>query len=783
MTEFKLNYIKKIFLFIKRVTALFIFSAAIMGCFYYPVGKIYLTAGVVLYSIISIRFPLFPLFFIPAFLPLVNLAPWSGVVLFEEFDLFLMATLGVSVWKGYFSRNTFKTLDKLSWISIILFSFSIMVNLFKGILPFTFLQANDLSNYLSPFNSLRIGRSFLWAILLFPLVMNSFLKNRDTSCKYIIAGSMFGVTGVCGIVFWERGVINDILHATNRYELFHNLLDFSSEYRITALFSEMNTGGAAIDGYIAMSWVFALGAYFVWLEISKKLEWSFTHLLKGFLVFAALVSGLYIIATTFTRITYLAFGVSFLFFLAALISSNCRTYRNNTVGVYVILFLMFLLFMGILVFSYQRGGFLALFSGIFIIAGSSFLGALSPHFATIISIPAGLCVFGSGSLLMAKALMTSKWVKTGIFEAVSISMIESWILFSICVGLGRIVANKGKTIEFMGVFIPLVIVFSVSIPMLFGNRMQVRFSTTAEDGSNRIGHWQNVLNVMDKGLFTSLTGMGLGSFPRHFFQKDGYSQELGTYRYKEEYGNGYLQLKGGKDMEVGQRLLVKEDENQKYGLTFKARSEQKDSAILFRICHRNLMHAAGCKYYNVKLDNEYKGQWKSYQLEIEENIIKTSAWYSGWPLVFLIRNSKDETEIDIDDIALINDSGKNIIKNGDYEIGGQRWFSYNEFEHLAWHTKNTMLHIFFEQGALGMIGFLALTGIAAWKNFQGVMKGQIFSIVLLASIIGFYVIGLTDSPIDAPRVGFMYYLILMISFAHSVVGVPSASLRESIIPR
>ena len=223
MTEFKLNSIKKIFLCIKRVTALFIFSAAIMGCFYYPVGKIYLTAGVVLYSIISIRFPLFPLFFIPAFLPLVNLAPWSGVVLFEEFDLFLIATLGVSVWKGDYSKNIFKNLNYLSLACIALFLISITISLLKGLLPFSVLQPNDLSNYLSPFNSLRIGRSFLWAILLFPLVMNSFLKNRETAYKSIIAGFMFGVIGVCGIVFWERGVINDILHATNRYELLNNL--------------------------------------------------------------------------------------------------------------------------------------------------------------------------------------------------------------------------------------------------------------------------------------------------------------------------------------------------------------------------------------------------------------------------------------------------------------------------------------------------------------------------------------------------------------------------------
>ncbi len=103
-----------------------------------------------------------------------------------------------------------------------------------------------------------------------------------------------------------------------------------------------------------------------------------------------------------------------------------------------------------------------------------------------------------------------------------------------------------------------------------------------------------------------------------------------------------------------------------------------------------------------------------------------------------------------------------------YQKGGQRWFSYNEFEHLPWHTKNMLLHFFFAQGLLGVIGFLALTAAAAWRNLQGIMKGEIFPIILLSAILGFQVVGLTDCPIDAPRVAFLYYMILMMSFTQAL---------------
>ncbi len=280
---------------------------------------------------------------------------------------------------------------------------------------------------------------------------------------------------------------------------------------------------------------------------------------------------------------------------------------------------------------------------------------------------------------MARAMISSKWADTGAFEAMAVSAIASWVFFSICIGAGRFAANKDRGVGFVGVFVPLVIIASISIPMVFGNRMQTRFSTVTEDSATRINHWQKVLHAMDKDGFTSISGMGLGSFPRIFFQKDAHSRTLGTYSYETESGNGenkngngFLRLNGGKDMELGQRFYIAGDENGKYQLFFSARSAQKDAGISFRICRRNLLHAAGCKYYRIRLNNEFIGQWNTYTVAIEKNIIKQSPWYAGWPQV------------------------------------------------------------------------------------------------LLAAILGFQVVGLTDSPIDAPRVAFLYYMIVMMSFTQAL---------------
>ncbi len=81
--------------------------------------------------------------------------------------------------------------------------------------------------------------------------------------------------------------------------------------------------------------------------------------------------------------------------------------------------------------------------------------------------------------------------------------------------------------------------------------------------------------------------------------------------------------------------------------------------------------------------------------------------------------------------------------------------------------------LFFRTRVPGVIGFLALTAAAAWRNLQGIRKGEIFPIILLSAIPGFQVVGLTDSPIDAPRVAFLYYMIVMMSLSQGKAKKPA----------
>jgi len=91
-----------------------------------------------------------------------------------------------------------------------------------------------------------------------------------------------GLIGAALAAVWERGA-------------FTGLLDFSSDYRTTALFWEMHVGGAALDGFLALTVPFGVREL-----VAAKTPW------RWFVGAAAVMLAVYACLTTFSRGVYLA---------------------------------------------------------------------------------------------------------------------------------------------------------------------------------------------------------------------------------------------------------------------------------------------------------------------------------------------------------------------------------------------------------------------------------------------------------------------------------------------
>ncbi len=277
-----------------RVFSFLLWAIIAISLLDYPLAAIWLAVFLVGYTVLLFYFPFAWLIGIPALLPIMDFAPWTGRFFFDEFDLVILATLASYYWRlpAQHMRSLLSTPTLL-----VMFVFSLLygVSLVRGLLPLPELNANAFNNYYSHFNSLRVGKGFIWSLLLFPLLQLTIRRYRFAP-DYFAYGVLLGLSGVTVFAVIERLT-------------FTSLLDFATDYRINALFSSMHAGGGHIESYLMLSLPF----------ITLLFVNSAHNLPRILLGIALFVAGLYTLLVTFSRGGYIGFGIGFFVLVAALL--------------------------------------------------------------------------------------------------------------------------------------------------------------------------------------------------------------------------------------------------------------------------------------------------------------------------------------------------------------------------------------------------------------------------------------------------------------------------------
>lgn len=233
---------------------------------------------------------------VPACLPLLNFSPWTGWLIFEEFDLLLLGALaggyGQMAW-ALRSGGAIKKSDA-SWPSLavlglyLLLGITGLVALLRGLVDAGGFNFDWFAGYADALNSVRVFKSLGFALLFAPLLRHELAHATVLASQRLARGMVVGLMLVTLAVLWERAA-------------FPGLVDFSMPYRTVALFWEMHVGGAAIDGYLALATPFVVWALFA---AQRRMAWSAAAAL-------ALLTG-YAVLTTFSRGVYLAVAVALL---------------------------------------------------------------------------------------------------------------------------------------------------------------------------------------------------------------------------------------------------------------------------------------------------------------------------------------------------------------------------------------------------------------------------------------------------------------------------------------
>lgn len=237
-----------------RGAGLLLLAGAFVALANFPHGAIVAGLGIALALYVGVLWywPRAWMVVVPAALPLLDLAPWTGRFYFDEFDLLMLATAGMLLLRGR-PRNA-ASMRVHARPLMVLVVLSALASLIVGVLPLSSLDANAMASYWSPFNGLRVAKGMLWGGLIF-LWLNRVKLDRQVLAHRLALGMGLGLLGVGLVGAWE-------------HHLFVGFEDRLETYRIVSTFSSMHTGGGHIEAYL----VAALP--FLWLATSR-----FRHLL------------------------------------------------------------------------------------------------------------------------------------------------------------------------------------------------------------------------------------------------------------------------------------------------------------------------------------------------------------------------------------------------------------------------------------------------------------------------------------------------------------------------
>ena len=769
-------------------------------------------AASALFFAASILFGMYPaawLVTLPALLPVIGLAPWTGWITFEELDLLVLAVAAggharlalpvqrrvVMPGSGSSSRVNASSTNALVWLMVALFAASVLLAMARGFADAGGFSFGWYQGYREPMNSLRQAKPLFAALLLFPLWTAARRQAPQQASQRLVFGLSLGLLGASLAALWERLAFTD-------------LLNFSTDYRTTSLFWEMHVGGAAFDGFLALTVPFALYELLTARSRGRWLAAAGITLLAGYACLTTFSRGVYLAVPVGVALTYSIYTVQ----MASVAPGSLRS-RLRDAGLCLALAIAFAVAAAWMFSSSGYRGILALLGATAVLlplvtalarsTRADWLSGLS--FGVVLSITATACgwllpkgpyvvyAIGVGFSLAwllvhrspsgrfasrhaaALALAGFVWVLTGIAlvaahwggeEGLWRALPVIAILFVAAALASRPVGGAWPSgLRWQGTAVAaMAFAGSVVAALDGGAYMTDRFSTSSGDLDGRKQHWRQGVAML-KTPEELLLGKGVGRFFDNNSLNSPSGQRPGDYRLHAEDGNSYLTLVAGTHvMGWGELLRISQRVQPPAGpavVRFDIRTSQPVT-LHFEVCMKHLLYDSGCIAKRINV-TPHPGMWQTVQAELVGNQLARGAWYAPKLAAFSVAAENSGWRTEIDNLELAGADGRNLLVNGDFSDGMARWFFTSDRHHLPWHIKNMALHVLFEQGAIGLVLGCALGLGALWRVTLGHARGHPLAPGIAGGLAGFVAVGLFDSLLDVPRIAFLFYFLVLLA--------------------
>lgn len=717
--------------------------------------------------LMSLARPAWGLFAVPAFWPLADLAPWTGHIHATESDLLMLsATAGVFARQFMGDRLTAGgsrlAHSPIAYALGLLLAVSYAVSSSLVLQPLPDLDATLLLGYDTAANSLRLSKALPLAALYCTAVFREARIQGEGASGAALAGLLAGLLAASLAAVMERAA-------------FPGLSNFSADYRTTAPFWEMHVGGAALDG-----WLILTLPVMIWMLLKESRPRRAALLL----IAAAIVA--YAIFTTFTRVTYLGATIAF---IAMLWQPNGATAPPRGCAFQTIA-LLFLTAATVLTFT--DGGYrgliaLAGLATCIVLSGSALRKAHALQWSVGTGIGATFGLIGaaiSGDLPKGPYIAFAACACTSMFFALRRRPASEQILMLTALAVLSINVSRKWNPEhaWLGALAGTAVLCGLALVHSLGKRglweqdtrslvrvcigigvatgaavasgsyyLGERVSTLGDDLDGRLKHFEHSIGLAVSDT-DRLIGLGVGRYPYAYFWNVPRGQYPGKPMLLYEEDVPYLRISGPRHVQgFGElfRMTQKAPRTAQGPLqvVLEARSD-KPVSVSIELCRKWLIYEDGCTIGGIKVSGD--GRWARYEGSVPAKAMHAGPWYAP-RLSSLSVVGVGAATLDIRDISVSDALLGELIGNGRFTHGVDNWFFTSDRHHLPWHAKNLWVHLWVEQGILGLLAWTSLfLAVFARAMLRRHAKSPEIRIAA-AAMAGFATLGLFDSLIDTPR--------------------------------
>jgi len=246
--------------------------------------------------------------------------------------------------------------------------------------------------------------------------------------------------------------------------------------------------------------------------------------------------------------------------------------------------------------------------------------------------------------------------------------------------------------------------------------------------------------------------MGTGTYPRIAASRAPPDAAVGNY----VLGRNNLTLRSGPGFYFGQKVIVAPRAG--YELSLDVRAPEKAVSLTAGLCAKLLLYSKDCSGQNFAIDLS-----ESWQ-RITARITSPETWAGIVPPVELWLATSGNQSLDVSGIHLIGPDGQDVVANGAFHDGTDRWF-FTSDRHLAWRIKNFYLALWFDGGVLGLVSVFVLILTSIGTAGRAVVAGNLWAAPVVGGLTAMLFSGMFDNVFEAPRLALLYNLVLMLGLS------------------